>query len=165
MPSSDRLDEQARTLEQREYTLAEKERQLAEREQELTRRERQLLQAEVTLTRHGLAGPSPWAPDQDISTRIDAIDLSAAPQSREEARARAELILAVGRKFGSSVVAAPTPDVARDPVVREALRVLEERQPSSQAARLEHKVQAKAQADVMVAVGKKFGIRVLANDE
>jgi hypothetical protein len=91
--------------------------------------------------------------------------LSAAPRSREESRARAELILAVGRKYGSSVVATPTPDVARDPVVQEALRVLDQQQTSVQTARLEREVQARAQADVAIAVGRKFGIRVLASDE
>jgi hypothetical protein len=152
-------------LDRHERALAEREATLIAREQDVTRRERQLLQAEVTLTRQGVAGPSQSAPGPDLSTRISAIDLSAAPLSREESRARAELILAVGRKFGSSALATPAPDVARDPVVQQALRVLEQRQTASQEARLEREVQAKAQADAIVAVGKNFGSRVLANDE
>jgi hypothetical protein len=149
----------------RERALAEREARLDAREQDITRRERRLLQAEAVLTQQGLAGLSQSAPGPDISTRIDAIDLSAAPRSREESRARAELIVAVGRKYGSTVLATPVPDVARDPVVQEALRLLEQRQASAQTARVEREVQARAQADVVVAVGKKFGIRVLASDE
>jgi hypothetical protein len=75
------------------------------------------------------------------------------------------LIIATGKRWGSGVFAAPVPDVSRDPIVQEALRVLEQRQKSQQAARVEREVQARAQAHVAVAVGKKFGIRVLASDE
>jgi hypothetical protein len=72
--------------------------------------------------------------------------------------------LAVGRKFGSSVVATPIPDVSRDPVVREALHLLEQRQASAQTARIEREVEAKARADVMVAAGRKHGSRLLVSE-
>jgi hypothetical protein len=151
--------------EARERAFAERMARLVAWEQDLVRRERRLLEAEAVLTRQGFAGPSQSIPGLDISSRIDAFDLSAAPRSREESRARAELILAVGRKFGSPVVATPIPDVARDPVVQEALRVLDQQQASARTARAERETEARAQADAAVAVGRKFGSRVLANGE
>jgi hypothetical protein len=149
--------------EARERAFAERLARLVAWEQDVTRRERRLLEAEAVLSRQGLAGLSQSIPGPDISSRIDNIDLTTAPRSREESRARAELVLAVGRKFGSSVVATPIPDVSRDPVVQEAFRVIEERQASAQTARVERETEAKAQADAAVAVGRKFDLRVLAN--
>jgi hypothetical protein len=144
--------------EARERAFAERLARLVAWEQDVTRRERRLLQAESVLARQSQSIPGP-----DISSRIDAIDLSTAPRSREESRARAELALAVSRKFGSALVATPIPDVARDPVVQEAFRVIEERQASAQTARVERETEAKAQADAVVAVGRKFDLKVLAN--
>jgi hypothetical protein len=150
--------------EARERAFAERLARLVAWEQDVTRRERRLLEAEAVLTRQGLAGPSQSIPGPDISSRIDAMDLSAAPRSCEESHARAELAIAVGRKWGGHVLAAPVPDVARDPVVQEALRLLEQQQASAQTARVKRETEARAQADAAVAVGRKFDLRVLANE-
>ena len=165
VPSPDRSDEQTRALEQREADLVA-------REQDVSRRERCLLEAESVLFRKTPAESSMadvTAPatsiHRDISVLIGNLDLSVMPKSPEESRARAELVVAVSRKWGSNVFEGPAPDLAREPAVQQALRLLEQRQAPLQAAHLEREIQAKALADAVIAVGKKFGGRVLARDD
>jgi hypothetical protein len=146
------------TLERRERAVAELEAQLAVRESEVTARERRLLAAEAVLTR-AASTPNSLAPS--ASARISDLDLSVPPRSREESRARAELAIAVGRRYGSDVLAPPAPQL--DPAAQEALRLLEQRQQASQVERTQRDQRAKEQAEAGIALGHRHGSRFLVS--
>jgi hypothetical protein len=150
--ATDHTDERIRALEQREAMLAA-------REAEVTARERRLLEAETALSQLAVTAPSQPAPSRDFSDRIGAVDLSVAPKTRAESRARAELVLAVGRKWGAHVLATPVPEL--DPAAREALQLLEQRQQAAQGERTERDRRAKEQAEAGVALGHRHGSKVL----
>jgi hypothetical protein len=147
----------------RERALAEREARLDAREQDITRRERRLLEAEAVLTRAAAIPNNSLAPSasEDILARISDLDLSVPPRSRTESHALAELALAVGRRYGSHVLATPAPQL--DPAAQEALQLLEQRQQAAQVERTQRDQRAKEQAEAGIALGRRHGSRFLVS--